>query len=87
MFDLKSVASGQFDSARDTEERLKEVEREKEELLQDQRVRRATIATQIDEIGTLKSELRSAQAELAQQKNSYNQLKYVYMSLKSSLYH
>lgn len=79
MFDLKSVASGQFDTAQDTEERLKEVEREKEELLQDQRVRRATIATQIDEIGVLKSELRSAQSELAQQKNSYNQLKYVYM--------
>lgn len=77
MFELKSVASTNLDTIRATEERLKAIEKEKEELLQDQQVRRATIAGQHDEIDTLKSRLQGAQAELAHQKNLYNQLKYV----------
>lgn len=73
---LKSIASSNLeDIVRENEQRLKSIEKENQELLQDQRNRRATITSQQDEIGTLKSQLNAAQADLAHQKNLYNQLK------------
>lgn len=43
--------------------------------MQEQNTRRMTLANQQDEINSLKTQLQSTQAELAHQKNLYNQLK------------
>lgn len=54
---------------------MKTLEREKQELIQEQGSKKSNIINLQNEVESLKGQLQDSHMELAQQKNLYNQLK------------
>ena len=65
------------ESLHDVETRLKNIERERQELLMTQGTRRATINGLEDQLEDMKEELKRTKQELADQRTQYFQLRFV----------